>query len=368
MLANLFYFKKLSKIGGTEQFLYEIAKKYNKYDIAIYYDVADPKQLQRLRKYVKCQKRTPGEKIKCKRAFFNFNIEMIEDVEAEQYYFISHANYEELGYKPPITNEKLTNFIGVSNFATRKLQEYIDKLGKESIVERCYNPLQIEPKEKVIKLVAAGRFDDKVKGRDRINQLIEELDKYCNKTGRNYIFLIFTNAVGKDAIVNSKNVAIMQPRIDVRPYIAEADYTIQLSNDMETFGYTINESLAYGVPIITTPLSILEELPIPEGANLIYNWDGSNKKEIVREIFEGTRKPFHYTPPEDEWERLLIKSKSKYVPEETKKIIVTKKIYDSQEEIYIEPGTEIEREIDRADELINLGVCKEVEAQTKRQK
>ena len=37
MYNNVFYFKKINKIGGTEQFLYEIAKKYNKYDITIIY-------------------------------------------------------------------------------------------------------------------------------------------------------------------------------------------------------------------------------------------------------------------------------------------------------------------------------------------
>ena len=33
-MKNLFYFRKINKIGGTEQFLYEIAKKY-KADILV---------------------------------------------------------------------------------------------------------------------------------------------------------------------------------------------------------------------------------------------------------------------------------------------------------------------------------------------
>ena len=56
----------------------------------------------------------------------------------------------------------------------------------------------------------------------------------------------------------------MKPRTDIRPYIAEADYVLQLSNDMETYCYTINEALGYGKTIVTTPLSILKELPITD--------------------------------------------------------------------------------------------------------
>ena len=40
-MKNLFYFRKINAIGGTEQFLYEIAKKYNDYDITVLYDEAD---------------------------------------------------------------------------------------------------------------------------------------------------------------------------------------------------------------------------------------------------------------------------------------------------------------------------------------
>lgn len=359
MLANLFYFKKISRIGGTEQFLYEIARKYKDYDITIYYDQADPAQLKRLKQYVRCQRRMPGETVKCKRAFFNFNIDMINDVDADRYYFVSHANWKELEYEPPIKNEKLEHCIGVSEFATRKIKEYAEELGKEITAERCYNPMQLEPKEKIIKLVAAGRFDDKVKGRDRLNILIEEMDRYCQETGRHYLFLIFTNPVN-NTIIHSKNVAIMQPRVDVRPYIADADFTVTLSNDMETFGYTINESLGYGVTAITTPLTILEELPIPEGANLICDWNMENVKEIVKKIFEGKPKRFEYEPPKDSWEKFLVRSKSNYKPKPTKIIKAKKRFYDTQEGVYVESGQEIERDTDRAEEMIQKQFCKDV--------
>lgn len=325
-MNNIFYFKKISKIGGTEQFLYEIAKKYYMYDITIFYDEADIYQVKRLRQLVRCRKRIKGEKVKCKRAFFNFNLDMINDVEAEEYYFVSHANYEELhrvhgGYIPPIKNDKLTHYIGVSQFATDKLDEYAEFIGSKIKTQKCYNPLTLEPKEKVLHLVSAGRLDDEVKGGKRTLKLIEALDRYCKKTGRHYIWTIFTNPTTQ-VITNSPNVALMQPRLDIRPYIADADYVLQLSNDMETYCYSINETLGYGVPIVTTPLSILKELPITDNEHLVLEYDCSNVDEIAKQIFEKEVKPFKYNPPADSWEDFIIKEKSNYEEEKRMKYLV----------------------------------------------
>lgn len=325
--SNIFYFKKICKIGGTEQFLYEIAKKYKDYDITIFYDSADPSQLYRLRQLVSCKQRVKGEKIVCNKAFFNFNTDMIEDVEAKEYYFISHANYEELGYTPPIANEKLTHYIGVSKFSTNKLDEYGKKIGKEIKTIPCYNPLTLEPKEKIKILVSACRLDDKVKGGERTLKLINALDKYCELHNRHYLWFIFTNPNIKINLT-SPNVILMQPRIDVRPYIASADYVLQLSNDMETYCYTINEALGYGVPIITTPLSIVKELPIDDNMRIELDWNCNNVDEVAKQIFEKEVKPFEYKIPKDGWNNILDKTKSTYDPNKKISVIAKKNFFD----------------------------------------
>ena len=312
MFSNIFYFKRICAIGGTEQYLYEIAKKYHMYDITVFYDEADMYQLQRLRKFVRCRQRIPGQIVKCEKAFFNFNIDMIEDAEAKEYWFVSHANYEELGYKPPIENDKLTNFLGVSHFSANKLDEYGKKLGKKIKTLPCYNPLTLEPKEEVPILISACRLDDKVKGGERTKKLIQALDRYCKEHNRHYLWMIFTNTNTPRDIIQSNNVCFMQPRVDVRPYIAMSDYCLQLSNDMETYCYTINEALGYGVPIVTTPLSVVKELPIDDNMRIELDWDCNNVDEVARQIFEKKVKKFEYTPPKDDWEKVLCKNKSNY--------------------------------------------------------
>lgn len=305
-MKNIYYFRVISAIGGVEQFLYEIAKKYYKYDLTIYYDKADPYQLKRLENLVRCVKREKGKKVYCDKAFFNFNTDMIDDVIAKEYIFVIHANFEELGYHPEL-HPKVTKYIGVSKFACEEFEKFT---GQKA--ELCYNPLSLEPKEKVLHLVSACRLDDTVKGGARTRALINALDKYCSKTGRHYIWHIFTNDVKQ---IESPNVALMKRRVDVRPYIQDADWCLQLSNDMETYCYTINEALSYGVPIVTTPLTVCNELPIPDGTRLVLNWDCSNVDEIAEAIFTTKVDKFNYSAPNDQWGDLLEKGASEYQKE-----------------------------------------------------
>ena len=309
-MRNIFYFKRICKMGGTEQFLYEIAKKYKNWDICVYYDEADDIQIKRLSKFIRCEQHIPGKKVECEKAFFNFNIDMIDDVEAKHYYFVSHAIWRELGYKPPIDNEKLTDYIGVSEYSKAELIRFAKSIDKDIEVIRSYNPLTLEPKEKVIKLVSASRMDDGTKGGGRTCRLIEALDRYCAKTGRHYIWLIFTNPTRN--LIDSPNVIQMKPRIDVRPYIANADWCVQVSNNMETYCYTINEALGYGVPVVTTPLTVMEELPITDNERITLDWECENVDDVARQIFEKKVKPFTYTPPKDSWDKILAPGKSTY--------------------------------------------------------
>ncbi len=359
--ANVFYFKRISKIGGTEQFLYEIAKKYHDYDITIIYDNADSNQLRRLLKYVRCIKREKDKIYKCKKAFLNFNIEIINQIEAEEYIFVSHAIYQELGYKPPIDNPKLTGFIGVSQYSADKLEEYGKKIGLNIKAQMCYDPLTLEKVEKVPILVSACRLNDKTKGGQRTLKLIEALDRYCVINNRQYLWMIFTNETTFP--LPSKNAVYMQPRVDVRPYIAMADWVIQLSNDMETYCYTANEAWGYGVPVIATPLSVLKEFNLTDNELLILDWDCENVDEIARQVFEKETHSFNYEIPKDNWDEILVNRKSTYKEEKEMKTEVKciKKYFDNELKTIVKPNEEDAnyiREVsrERADVLAAAGV------------
>lgn len=348
--ANLYYFRVISRIGGTEQFLYELAKKYHKYDLTIMYDECDFDQLIRLKRLVRCFRREPSKTYYAKKAFYNFNIEAIKQIEADEHIFICHAVYQELQFEPPIDHPKLTSILAVSKYAESriKLQEKVQGVDKPII--QCYNPLTLEKPDRVLKIISACRLEDKTKGGQRTLELINALDKYCEKSGKHYLWTIFTNSAPE--YISSPNVAIMKPRPDVRPYIADSDWLVQVSNNMETYCYSINEALGYGVRIVRTPLSVAEEFKIPKQAELILDWDCKNVDEIAKRMFE-PKTEFAYKPPKDGWKGLLVNEPSNYTYKSQNVLIKPiRAYYDVQLERHVSAWTSPwEVSEDRAREL-----------------
>ncbi len=322
--ANIYYFRLINRIGGTEQFLYELAKKYHKYDLTIMYDECDFDQLMRLKKLVRCIRRNRGKKYYAKRAFYNFNIEAIEQIEADEHIFVCHAIYQELGYKPPINHPKISKVIGVSKYAEAQIIKQEEIQHVEKPVEYCYNPLTLEEVKPVIRIVSACRLEDQTKGGQRTMRLIEALDRYCRKNNRNYIWTIFTNHMSVP--LTSPNVVYMKPRTDVRPYIADADWLVQVSNNMESYCYSINEALGYNTRVVRTPLTVCKEFNIPKQAELILDWDCGNVDEIAEKMFKPKRK-FSYKAPEDNWEELLVTEPSEYKYKEENVLVKPLKSY-----------------------------------------
>lgn len=358
--ANLYYFKKINCIGGTEQFLYEMAKKFHDYDLTIMYDDADFNQLVRLKKLVRCVRRKRGVVYHAEKAFYNFNIDAIEQIEAKEHIFVCHAIYQELGYKPPIDHPKLTAIIAVSKYAQERIEKQEKDFGIDLPIIQCYNPIELEPKEKVLRIVSACRLEDKTKGGDRTRKLIEALDRYCEKSGRHYLWTIFSNSVNDN--ITSNNVAIMRPRADVRAYISDADWLVQVSNNMETYCYSINEALGYGTKIVRTPLEVAKELKIPEQAELVLDWDCGNVDEIAAKMFD-EYDDFEYKPPKDIWNKILANKPSNYeYVKDDVRVKAIKRYYDLELGYYVSSWTDSwVTSLERAKELSDKGLIRILE-------
>ena len=316
-MKNIYYFLKISKIGGIETFFYQLAKKYKDWDLTIYYRYADPEQLKRLKKYVRCVRYT-DQKIKCDKAFFNFNTDIIDNVEAKEYCLVVHGNYEWLECECP-QHPKITKYYGVSKDAC---EAFTRLTGKKC--EVIYNPLEVDKPEKLLKLVAACRMEDPVKGGSRTKTLVQALDNYCNRTGKKYMLTVFTNELfNADGTrmqndIISDNVVYMKPRLDISPYMVDADWVIQLSDNFEGYNYTVNESLSYGTPVVITPCNVYKELGITENDALFLNFDLSNMEQVIEDMFNKKLKPT-YKPPVDGWDKVLVKGKSTYAEDKLRK-------------------------------------------------
>lgn len=296
-MKNCFYFRHINAIGGIESFFYYLAKKYKDWDITIYYVTGSAEQINRLKKYVRV-KRYNGEKIKCDRMFFNFNLDIIDNVEAKEYIQIAHGDYKAMDVKPN-THPKITKYLGVSK---QVCDTYEEVTGYKT--ELIYNPIELEKPKKILNLISATRLT-KEKGKDRMVKLAQMLDNAKIP----YIWTIFTDDV---KVIDNPNIAYMKPRLDITNYIANADYLVQLS-DNEGYCYSVVESLCVGTPVIVTECPVFKELGIGNGKNgFVVNFDMSNVP--VEEIYKGVPK-FTYKPKESNWEKFLAKGKSTYEEE-----------------------------------------------------
>ena len=335
-MKNIFYFKLLNAIGGIETFFYHLARKYKDWDITIYYSEADFNQVKRLSKYVRVKKYR-GEHIVCDKAFFNFNLDIIENVEAKEYIQIAHGDYKSMGILPN-QHPKLQRYIGVSQLVCDTYSEIIGKP-----VELSYNPYIKTTPRKVLNLISATRLTSE-KGKDRIvrlAQMFEEADIP-------YVWTIFTDDT--DAIQND-NIVYRKPRLDIIDYIANADYLVQLS-DNEGYCYSVIEALSVGTPVIVTKCPVFEELGVNEKNGFTLDFGLENVP--LQAIYKGLKK-FEYTPKEDRYNEILAPGKSHYQADCKKRVRIRaiKPYFDMLESRFVEYGEEYEVALPRGQYIVD---------------
>ena len=292
--TNLFYVSNFNAIGGVETYIFELARKYKDYDITVVYKTGDEKQIKRLKKYVRVVKYN-GQKFKCKKAFFNYETDIIDNVEAEEYIQLIHAMFKTQGIRP-LVNPRITKYFSVSEKAGAEWEELT---GLKTTL--CRNPLTITEEEKkpVLYLISATRLTPE-KGKERMITLGELL----NKAGINYLWFVFTNDKEK---IKNPNIIYLEPKLNIRPFIASIKgkgYGVQLSNS-EGDCYFTRECEAFGVPLLVTPVPSFKEQGLVDGKNCYYL--PFDMKNIDNKI--PTYDPYIKN---DEWDKHLVKSESTY--------------------------------------------------------
>ena len=342
MYTNVFYFHTLNSIGGIESFFYNLGKKYGKdYDMTLFYRKGDANQVHRLMQYMRVKKFHDGMVIRAKRAFVCFNTDIMDSIEADEYYQMLHGDYVSLGVFPN-EHPKIQKYISVSEVVRDAYQK---GKGEDSIV--CYNPFVPVKPRKVLNLVSATRLTAD-KGYARMEILAHALDE----AGIPYIWTVYTDSL---RAVTNRNIIIRPPRLDIIDYIANADYFVQLS-DAEGYCYSVVEALTAGTPVIVTDFKVAREIGVEDGVNgFILPMD--MKDLPLDRIYKGLKK-FKYKPLEDHWGDLLVKGKPEDEEDDNKLVTVRcKKIYiDLQLNRMTKFGEEWECTMKRADELIELGL------------
>lgn len=304
---NVIYFKDIGSIGGVEQFIWYLSKKFN---FTLYYNSADTEQIKRLSQNIECRKYK--EPIKCDKFFCNYGLYI--EAEAKEKYHIAHCDYKYVWFKPILYDG--FKYIGVSKTVCDSFKELT---GKD--IELIYNPIYLR-KPKVSKyndgklhLISTTRLS-REKGLERMKKLVKKLDD----AKIDYVWEIYTNRPGG---IDNKNIVFKKPKLDILEEIAKADVLVQLS-DCEAYCYSVVEALKVGTKVLVTDLPVFKELGLKHGENAIicnFNMDNLDLDMLKKEM------NFTYKPPKDNWSKYLSTEKT-YNKNELVEVKILKKYTD----------------------------------------
>lgn len=245
------YTSAIKSVGGVESFVYNFCmcmKQY--YDIMVLYDEMDSRQMQRLVRFVKCLKHDPRRPIYCDTLIMNRIIDKVpENVSYKQIVQMAHC-IKQNDWHIPQYRDHIVN---------------VSEVSKESFGEEAgtviHNLIYTEKVNKCLLLVSALRVNasDKQGNDGRCRQLAQML----KDSQIPFMWIYF----GDKRMPNEPEGLIYGGcTLDIRSYIAKADYMVQLSG-AEAFSYSMLESLTVGTPLICTDLPQNEEMGIKDGEN-----------------------------------------------------------------------------------------------------
>lgn len=366
------YHNHICQIGGVETFLYNFCLNLrNYYDITVFYSSADREQLLRLRKLVKLEIYDKNKIYECDIFLRNSVWGIVPDnfiSKDNRYLEMRHANYKFLLDKGKLYEQyhkldKTNEVIGCGEFVSE-----MSRLTLNDNPTTIMNILAPKVKtNKILKLISCTRIDSE-KGWTRMLILADKLRNANIK----FEWKIFTNSKVE---CNYEEIHFYKQRFNIWDYLAEADYTVLLS-DSEGLPYTVQESLQYKVPCIVTDVGGCTEI-IKDGINgyivpLDMNFD-------VKKLLNIPKCPKYdnhslekwldylgdgvYIEKEEEEQRMryLVKATDKYI---------TKNKWDGElserkgVKYYPKPGEQWEVDFDRKEHLVSLGfvtVVKEIE-------
>lgn len=330
----ILYKSILHDMCGIETFMYNFClnmKEY--YDIAVVYDNAEIRQLNRLRKLVRCYKNTSRE-ITCDTLIVNSIHDTVpKNIKAKNVVQMIHA----CNSGKPVPIDKKLVFVSDVAKSTYNL--------KGSVIPNMTDNTETE---KALLFVSTTRISD-AKGSKRMVNLANILNRHEIP----YIWLYFSN----DAIKNAPdNLIRVSPKMDIKRYLAMADYLVQLS-DNEAFCYSIVEALQLGIPVITTPINVLPEIGFEDGVNgyvVPFDFDDLDVEEFMERRLHGFTYRYDNAAAVKAWRKLLgnTKPKKDYVFDDTSvRVEVLADYRDMYFDTYLTKGMVLSMPKTRADQL-----------------
>lgn len=260
MKKIIFYQSAFHQIGGVETMAYNWCWWLrNFFDITVLYYSADHERLKKMSKLVKMEFYDEKKEYECD-IFIRNSVwgKIPKNIKADRMIEMRHANYKYLLEKGLLYQQYKD--MGIKEIVG--CGEFVSKMSHEAIGD---NPTTIKnillPRKetnKVLHLISCTRLDP-AKGWNRMLKLMDMM----RNAGIKFEWNIFTNSTNYKC--NYEEVHFWKQRYDIWDYLADADYTVLLS-DSEGLPYTVQESLQYQVPCIVSDVGGCTEL-IKDGVN-----------------------------------------------------------------------------------------------------
>lgn len=254
----IIYHSYVCQIGGVETFLYNFCLNLRDYyDITVLYGSGDYLQLKRLSRLVNMEKFDPNKIYKADIFIRNSVWGAIPKVDAKRSIEMRHANYDFLK-KNGVLDTQYTD-MGIKEIVG--CGEYVSKMSHKVLKDNPTTIINIlAPKEKtskILRLISCTRIDAE-KGWNRMLKMMQMM----RDEGIKFEWNIFTNNPQE---CDFEEAHFYKQRFDIWDYLADADYTVLLS-DSEGMPYTVQESLQYQTPCIVTDIGGCTEI-IKDGKN-----------------------------------------------------------------------------------------------------
>ena len=255
----IFYQSYFAPIGGVETFAYNWCWWLrNFYDITVIHCGGDMKRLNKMSELVNVEKYDEKKIYNCD-IFFRNSVWGIapKNIKYKRAVEMRHADYKALVEKDNLWQNYKN--MGIKDIVA--CGEYVGKTSDEvlhdhpTVIKNILLPKQ--ETHKILKLISCTRIDPE-KGWNRMLKMMEMMRQAKIK----FEWDIFTDSKQS---CSYEEVHFYKPRYDIWDHLAQADYTVLLS-DREGLPYTVQESLQYQVPCIVTDIGGCTEM-VKDGVN-----------------------------------------------------------------------------------------------------
>lgn len=290
---NIIYLKdNLSGLfNGVITWALHIGKCFgDKYDIVLMYDYVYDETYDRLSKYFTLMHREKFVNYFCDRYICTY---LDYDIPNNIFYNEESSTFiHGLMLGDELTPDLYDRYIAVSKTCMETVKFAFE--GKEC--EYIHNPVCINKDEVKphINLVSTLRSEE-CKGLKRL----EQLSKIFDEEKIPYTWNVFTDVnegTNHDGFIYRNSV------FDALPYVKAADYLVLLS-DIESFSYSVVESLMLNTKVVVTPVKVYDEIGVKDGKNAIvipFEYFEEDRKEDLRkkvlEIYEKKDKRINFKP------------------------------------------------------------------------